>query len=249
MRWIDILDILLVAFLLFQFYKLLRGTVALRIFFGFLTFYLIYLVVSAFQMELLSNILGQFMGVGVLAVIVLFQQEIRRFLLLLGRTTSMNKGIFKNFKWGTQDKQQIDLTPIVEACKSMGKTNTGALIVFQKGDDLSYYTESGDFIDSLVSKRMLLSIFFKNSPMHDGAVIIDKDKIIAARCILPVSEKDDIPAHFGLRHRAAIGITEITDSVVLTVSEETGQISVIKNGKVSHNLSGSELRDKLSQVL
>ena len=115
MRWIDILDILLVAFLLFQFYKLLRGTVALRIFFGFLTFYLIYLVVSAFQMELLSNILGQFMGVGVLAVIVLFQQEIRRFLLLLGRTTSMNKGIFKNFKWGTQDKQQIDLTPIVEA--------------------------------------------------------------------------------------------------------------------------------------
>ena len=187
--------------------------------------------------------------VGVIAVLILFQQEIRRFLLLLGRTTSMNKGILKNFKWGKSTANEFDLTPIVESAKSMGKTNTGALIVFQKSDNLSFYSESGDILNSKVTKRMLLSIFFKNSPMHDGAVIIGNNKIIAARCILPVTEKDDIPAHFGLRHRAAIGISEITDAVVLIVSEETGQISIVNNGKVKHNLSGSELREQLSKVL
>lgn len=248
MRVIDIVDILLVSFLLFQLYKLLRGGVALKIFFGFLSLYLIYLVVSALQMELLSSILGQFMGVGVLAVLILFQQEIRRFLLLLGRTTSFNKGILKNITWGDKTTEQVDINPYVEAAKTMGKTNTGALIVFQRGDDLGYYVESGDFIGAKVSKRLIQNIFFKNSPLHDGAVIIKGDTILGARCILPVTEKD-VDAMFGLRHRAAIGITEITDSVVLIVSEETGQISTVYNGRVKHNLSGSELREELIKRL
>lgn len=248
MRVIDFVDILLVSFLLFQLYRLLKGGVALKIFFGFLFLYLTYLIVSALQMELLSNILGQFMGVGVLAVLILFQQEIRRFLLFLGRTTSFNSGIFKNFKWGDKNIINIDVTPYVEAAKTMGKTNTGALIVFQRNDDLSYYVESGDYIGAEISKRLIQNIFFKNSPLHDGAVIINNNKILAARCILPVTEKD-IDAKFGLRHRAAIGITEITDCVVLLVSEETGQISTAFNGKIKHNLSGSELREELIKQL
>ena len=248
MRVIDIIDILLVSFLLFQLYKLLRGGVALRIFFGFLFLYLIYLVVSALQMELLSNILGQFMGVGVLAVLVLFQQEIRRFLLILGKTTAFNKGFLKNIKWGEKVEAGVDISPYVEAVKTMGKTNTGALIVFQRNDDLSIYVESGDYIGATVSKRLLQSIFFKNSPLHDGAVIIKGNTIVGARCVLPVTEKD-IDAQFGLRHRAAIGLTEITDSVVLIVSEETGQISIVYNGKILHNLSGSELREQLIKRL
>ena len=249
MRIIDIVDILLVAFLLFQLYKLLRGGVALRVFFGFLSLYLIYLVVSALQMELLSTILGQFMGVGVLAALILFQQEIRRFLLILGRTTAFNKGFLKNLRWGNDNaKEEIDVTPYVDSAKSMGKTNTGALIVFQREDDLGYYVESGDIIGAEVSKRLLQSIFFKNSPLHDGAVIIKGNTILGARCILPVTEKD-VDAKFGLRHRAAIGITEVTDSVVLIVSEETGQISTVFNGRVKHNLSGSELREELIKRL
>ena len=199
-------------------------------------------------MELLSNILGQFMGVGVLAVLVLFQQEIRRFLLLLGRTTGFNKGFLKNIKWGAQDNKELDVTPYIEAAKTMGKTNTGALIVFQKNDDLNYYVESGDYIGAKVSKRLIQSMFFKNSPLHDGAVIISGDTILGARCVLPVTEKD-IDAQFGLRHKAAIGLTEITDSVVLLVSEETGQISIVSNGKIMHNLSGSELRETLINKL
>lgn len=248
MRWIDVVDIFLVAFLLFQFYKLLRGSVALRIFFGFLSLYLIYLIVSALKMELLSSILGQFMGVGVLAVLILFQQEIRRFLLLLGRTASVNKGFLRNFKWGAKTEKGMDVTPFVEAAKTMGKTNTGALIVFAKKDDLGLYADSGDRIGAKVSKRLLLSIFFKNSPLHDGAVIISENHILAARCVLPVSEKD-IDAQFGLRHRAAMGISEITDAVVLLVSEETGQISISYNGRIKHNLSGAELRQQLQAAL
>lgn len=248
MRVIDVVDILLVSFLLFQLYKLLRGGVALRVFLGFLSLYLIYLVVSALKMELLSNILGQFMGVGVIAVLILFQQEIRRFLMILGRTTSFNKGFLKNISWGEKKSEQIDVTPYVESAKTMGKTNTGALIVFQREDDLGYYVDSGDYIGAKVSKRLIQNIFFKNSPLHDGAVIIKGNTILGARCILPVTEKD-VDANFGLRHRAAIGITEITDSVVLIVSEETGQISTVYNGRVKHNLNGSELREELIKRL
>ena len=248
--WVDIIDILLVSILLYQVYKLMKGSVALSIFLGFLSLYLFYLVVRAAQMELLSGILGQFMGVGVLAAIILFQQVIRKFLLLVGKTTSFNRENFLRNFWGRNSKiNHVNLTPIMDAAKSMSGSNTGALIVFSKNSPLKFYAESGDLIDAIVSKRIILSIFNKYSPLHDGAVIIHANRIKAARCILPVTERDDLPAEFGLRHRAAIGMTESTDTLVLVVSEETGQMSVVRNGNIFHNLSIKEIRAKINEYL
>jgi diadenylate cyclase len=246
---LDIIDILLVTALLYQLYKLLTGSVALKIFLGLLSIYLLYLVVRAAGMELLSIILGQFMGVGVLAAIILFQPEIRRFLLMIGKTTALNHERFWGFPWRRDTTEKLSLTPFIEAAKSLAAKNTGALIVFAKSSELKYYAESGDLIDAVISKRLLMSIFNKNSPLHDGAVIIANNRIKAARCILPVSENQEIPASMGLRHRAAIGLTEITDSIVLVVSEETGQVALVRNGEAFRNLSSADLRVKLNQFL
>lgn len=250
--WVDFIDIALVTILLSQVYKLMKGSMAIRVFFGFLSLYLIYLVVRAAEMELLSSILGQFMGVGVIAVIILFQQEIRKFLLLVGRTTSFQDGRFmKNVKsiMNATSSKQIDATPIVDAMKNLGASNTGALIVLSKDSELKFYVESGDRMDAILSKRLLISIFNKNSPMHDGAVIVYNGKILAARCILPVTEKDDLPASYGLRHRAAIGMSDATDTLLIVVSEETGQISTAQNGEMFNNLSPQELRQAINDYL
>jgi diadenylate cyclase len=249
--WKDILDILLVTFLLAQVYKLMKGSVAIKVFVGFLSIYLIYLVVNALQMELLSTILGQFMGVGVLAVIILFQQEIRKFLLLVGRTNIFEEGkFFKNVRFWAQNgkAKRANITPIVEAVKSLAGSNTGALIVLSEDSPLKFYAESGDEMDSLLSKRLLLAIFNKYSPLHDGAVIIYKDRIVAARCILPVTERD-VPAQYGLRHRAGLGMSENTETFIIVVSEETGQISAMQNGGVMHNISAQELRRQINKYL
>lgn len=249
--WKDILDILLVTFLLAQVYKLMKGSVAIKVFVGFLSIYLIYLVVNALQMELLSTILGQFMGVGVLAVIILFQQEIRKFLLLVGRTNIFEEGkFFKNVRFWAQNgkAKRANITPIVEAVKSLAGSNTGALIVLSEDSPLKFYAESGDEMDSLLSKRLLLAIFNKYSPLHDGAVIIHKDRIVAARCILPVTERD-VPAQYGLRHRAGLGMSENTETFIIVVSEETGQISAMQNGEVMHNISAQELRRQINKYL
>lgn len=248
-RLVDILDILAVSFLLYQVYKLMKGSVAIRIFLGFLFLYLIYLVVRAIDMELLSAILGQFMGVGVIAVIILFQQEIRKFLLMIGKTTFFNRDNFFKHMWSREETTDLNITQVVEAAKSMGGSNTGALIVFSRDTELKFYAESGDIIDAEVSKRLLLSIFNKYSPLHDGAVIIHKNRIKAARCVLPVTERDNLPAQFGMRHRAAVGMSEVTDTLILVVSEETGQMSVARNGIVYHNLSGQEIREKIREYL
>lgn len=244
------LDIFLVSVLLYQVYKLMRGSVAVRIFLGFLSLYLLYLMVRALEMELLSSILGQFMGVGVLAAIVLFQQEIRKFLLMIGKTTSLNREDFIN-NWFKRrgNTGRLNITPIIDAAKSLAASNTGALIVFSKSSPLKFYMESGDLIDAVISKRILMAIFNKYSPLHDGAVIIHEGKIKAARCILPVSERDNLPAQFGLRHRAAIGMTESTDTIVLVVSEETGQMSIARNGTIENNLSAKELRSRINSYL
>ncbi len=250
--WVDVFDILFVSILLYQLYKLMRGSVAVRIFLGFLSLYLIFLVVKAAEMELLSAILGQFMGVGVLAVIILFQQEIRKFLLLIGKSTSFDKeNILENFRLWKRGEQhrEFNVSPVVDAAKSLSSSNTGALVVFSKSSQLKFYAESGDPIDARVSKRLLLSIFNKYSPLHDGAVIIYKGRIEAARCILPVSENDNLPAQYGLRHRAALGMSETTDSLVLVVSEETGEISLVRSGKFFHNLSSPDLRKKITEYL
>jgi diadenylate cyclase len=248
--WVDIIDILLVSVLLYQVYKLMKGSVALSIFFGFLTLYLIFLVVKAAEMELLSAILGQFMSVGVVAVLILFQPEIRKFLLLVGKTTAFNRDNFFKAFWKNEDEDsKINVTPIIDASKSLSGSNTGALIVFSKNSPLKFYAESGDEIDAIVSKRLLLAIFNKYSPLHDGAVIVYENRIKAARCILPVTERDNLAAEFGLRHRAAIGMTEITDTLVVVVSEETGQMSAVRNGEIYHNLSAKELRKKINDYL
>ncbi|UXP32594.1 diadenylate cyclase CdaA [Reichenbachiella agarivorans] len=252
--WVDLIDIFFVSILLYQVYKLMRGSVAIKIFLGFLFLYLIYLVVQAADMELVSLILGQFMGVGVIAVIILFQQEIRKFLLILGKTTIFEEGnVFKNIKklWTEKfdDSYLSILTPLIDAIKTMSGSNTGALIVFSKDSELKFFADSGDRLGAIVSKRLILAIFNKLSPLHDGAIIINNNKIIAARCILPVSERDDVPASYGLRHRAALGMSENTDSLVVIVSEETGQLSTARNGVFEHNLSTKEVKTRIHEYL
>ena len=249
--WLNLFDILLVSLLLYQVYKLMKGSVAVRIFGGFLSLYLLYLVVRAAQMELLTSILGTFMEVGVIAAIILFQQEIRKFLLLIGKSTSLNRDNFYKslFIWRKAQSFQYNITPIIDACKAMSGTATGALIVFSRDSELKFYVDSGDKLDAEISSRLLLSIFNKYSPLHDGAVIIHSGKVSAARCILPVSENDNLPAQYGLRHRAAIGMSEITDTIIMIVSEETGQMSIARNGYIWHNLTPAELKRKVNEYL
>ncbi|MBD8490359.1 TIGR00159 family protein [Echinicola sp. CAU 1574] len=247
---VNIIDITLVSVLIYQVYKLMRGSVAIKIFLGFLSLYLVYLVVNAAKMELLSIILGQFMGVGVIAAIILFAPEIRKFLLIIGKTSILsNENVLQELLfWRKKGTMAFNITPIIEASKSLAGTSTGALLVISRNSELKFYAESGDLIDAVVSKRLLISIFNKYSPLHDGAVIIYNGKVKAARCILPVTEKE-VPAQFGLRHRAAIGMSEATDTLVLIVSEETGQVSMAKNGNILHNLSFQELREMLNSYL
>jgi uncharacterized protein (TIGR00159 family) len=244
-------DIALVAALLYQVYKLLKGSVAIKIFLGFLSIYLIYLLVRALRMELLSSILGQFMGVGVIAAIIIFAPEIRKFLLLIGKSSLLSSdNIWRDavFFWRKRENGTFNISPIIDASKILAGSNTGALMVISKSTELKFYAESGDILDAELSKRLLIAIFNKYSPLHDGAVIIHNGKIKAARCILPVTERE-VPAQFGLRHRAAIGMSEATDAIVLVVSEETGQLSITKNGKVLHNMSFQEVRETINDYL
>lgn len=249
-RWTDMVDILLVSVLLYQVYKLLKGSVAVRVLIGFLLLYLIYLIVRAAEMDLLAGILGQFMGVGVLAAIIIFSQEIRKFLLLLGKSTVTQDGFLKSMMiWKRREgKELFNISPIIEATKTLSASNTGALIVISKNSELKFYADTGDLMDAYISKRLLLSIFNKYSPLHDGAVILHKEKIKAARCILPVSERD-LPAHFGMRHRAAMGMSEATDSLILIISEESGQIAIARNGTIDSNLLVPEVRRRINQYL
>ncbi len=243
---IDIIDILLVGLLIYQAYKLIKGTAALNIFAGILLFYFIWLVVKALQMSLLSAILGQVIGVGVLALIILFQQEIRRFLLRFGTKymdSSHNLKVINLF-FGTRNKAMSneELNEITEACRRMSQSRTGALIVLAKSSSLDFIVESGDRLDARISRRLIENIFFHNAPMHDGAMVISGEKIIAARCTLPISENPHIPAHFGMRHKAAVGISEQSDAVVVVVSEERGEISFVNNGEIKKMDSITELR-------
>jgi diadenylate cyclase len=202
-------------------------------------------------MELLTTILGQFMGVGVLAMIILFQPEIRKFLLLIGRSTEINRdSIFKTItSWRTEHHDDFDVHELIEAIKTLKATHTGALIVFSRDIELKFYVETGDILDAKVSKKLLLSIFNKHSPLHDGAIIIYKGKIKAARCVLPVSENDNLPSHFGLRHRSAIGMSEVTDTLLLAVSEETGRLILARNGKYLRNLKLKQVEQRIAEYL
>jgi diadenylate cyclase len=252
-QWIDVVDIILVALMIYYLYQLVKGTAALNIFFGILTIYILFLVVDALQMKLLSKILGQFIGVGVLALVVVFQQEIRRFLLLVG--TSWLNSRFSFLKRMVPSKlvgtyaQGVNTKELELALNDLLKSQTGALILILKNSELKYYLRTGVLMDAKVSSQLLQNIFFKNSPLHDGAVIIKGNIIKGARCILPLSEKTDFPDSFGLRHRAAVGVTELSDAVAIVISEQFQQISIAFQGTLIPNLTVEETVNKLNEYL
>lgn len=238
----DILDILIVAFIFYQIYRLVKGTAAINIFAGIFTFYLAWLLVRAFNMELISSILGQFIGMGVIALLIVFQQEVRRFLLLVGSRYNL-QNIFNLEKFFAKPGIQEDVSEaIMEACVHFSQTYTGALIVFQQNTELYNYAQTGVILKAKVTQELIENIFFKNTPLHDGAVIISDNKVLAARCILPVSDRRDIPGSMGLRHRAALGLSAVSDAYVVVVSEETGNITFFKDGSYKVRVSPEELK-------
>jgi|SRR3989339_57533 uncharacterized protein (TIGR00159 family) len=242
-RFFDIVDILLVAFLFYQLYRLIKGTVAINIFLGIMVVMLLWWVVRLLNMSLLSTILGSIIGVGAIAIIIVFQQEVRRFLLLIGNHEFFNrKNIFqKYFAKSFVTTSAQSLKQITRACRNMSKSNTGALIVISNKSELLTYIQTGDVLNADISHRLLEAIFFKNSPMHDGAVIIIGNKLKAARCVLPINDDLVLPAHLGLRHRAALSMSMETDSIVVTVSEETGKISYAKGSQLYTDVSQETL--------
>ena len=245
---IELIDIALVAVLIYQLYKLVRGTVAINIFIGLAAIYLLWKIVDAFHFQLLSEILGQFIGVGVIILVIVFQQELRKFLMFIGKGKVIkNKGFFK-FNFNVQQDNHLNTSAIAKACADMAKTKTGAIMVITQIDDLAVFSETGVAMNAAISVPMIESIFYKNSPLHDGAVIIRDNKIISARCVLPVSNSDDFPGHLGMRHRAAVGITEESDAVTVIVSEETGGISYVKDGELFTKRTTQQLEQFLNRI-
>lgn len=248
---LDIIDIFMVAFLFYQLYRLIRGTAAFSIFLGIFFFYLFWLIVKALNMELISAIFGQVIGVGVIALIIVFQQEVRRFLLAIGnRYMSRNRFSFdKYFPSGEVDQSSIQIVEeIVHAVESMAQSRTGALIAVGRTSLLDIYSDGGELLNALVTDELLKTIFYKGSPLHDGAVLIQNGKILAARCPLPSTDQTNLPARFGMRHRAGIGLTEQTDAIVIIVSEERGRISVADAGKIQEDVTPNELRQLLLTI-
>lgn len=233
---IPVIDIILVSLMLYYVYKLVRGTAAINIFLGFVIIYIIWWLTDLVNMPILSNILGGFISVGVIALIVVFQQEIRKFLLLLGSSNfTNNKNIIKKFNLLfriTKNQTLMNIEELINACEIFKKNKTGALFVIERNNSLDFVRNTGDQLNLEISTPIIESIFFKNSPLHDGAVIIEGNFITGARVILPMSENENIDSRLGLRHRAAFGITEKTDAIAIVVSEEKGKITFIKNGEI-----------------
>ncbi|MBN2480630.1 MAG: diadenylate cyclase CdaA [Bacteroidales bacterium] len=249
---IDVIDILLVAFLMYQIYMLIRGTIATYIFITIITFYVVWLLVKD-SMLLLGNILGQIIGVGAIAIIVVFQPELRRFLILFSSRYLPRVGISIDnlFYRGTAAVPLVNINAIIKACSNLSRDRTGALIVLKKTSPLDSYSNTGENLDARTTSRLLESIFNRNSPLHDGAVIINRDKIQAAACILPLSDNYMLPEEFGLRHRAAVGLSEQTDAMVIVVSEESGDISLVEAGsarKMDVKTLHSRLDNEFSNV-
>ncbi len=248
LKVIDFIDIVLVAVIFYQLYRLIRGTTALSIFLGIFVIYMFWLIVKALNMQLIGALLGQVIGVGVIALIVVFQQEVRRFLIVIGnRYRTRRKFSFGRIFANVEEEKGSpkEAEEIVRASESMASKKIGALMVIGRKSSLDIYSEGGESIDAIISAELLETIFFKNSPLHDGAVLIEDGKIFAARCPLPITDSVSLPARFGMRHRAAIGISEHTDSLVVVVSEETGHITVAESGEIRENISPNELRQIL----
>ena len=242
---IDVIDIFLVALMLYYLYRVTRGTSAFSIILGVVMLYLMYVVVRALNMELLSGILGEFIGVGIIAVIVIFQPEIRRFLQMFG--LQQNQRLSRLFS-GDNVEDNLDIDSLVKACVEMGESKTGALIVLQQTSDLSLMAEGGIAVDAKVSSSLLENLFFKNSPLHDGAIIINKNRVVAARCILP-STQSQVPKSYGTRHRAALGMSEVSDAIILVVSEETGGLSIAQGGVIQREIEPEKVKSVLVRRL
>ena len=245
--FIDFFDILLVAALLFALYRAMRGTNAPYILVGIIIVYFTWVIVRALNMELLSTILGQIISVGVIALLIVFQPELRRFLLTLGMRRKELDFLTRFFSLNRK-QSDTNTSPVVSACVEMSEEKVGALIVFRRKDDLQFVIEGGIPLDATITKSLIKNLFFKNSPLHDGAIVIDNNRIVAAKCILPVTQSN-VPKSYGTRHRAAIGVSEMTDAVVLVVSEETGAISVVKGGAVTHKIAPQQLGSALKKAL
>ncbi len=254
---LDLVDILLVAYLFYKIYKMTRGSVAVTIFWTVSTLYAARVVVRALNMELISTILGQLTGIGLLALLIVFQQEIRRFLLYLGNYyksrhrlsfTSLRKLFFKPHPRHVI-MSESNIAEVAEGCAQMSRDYTGALIAIARTDNLQELIDSGVRVDGLIRARLLESFFFKNAPLHDGAVILRNDRLEAAQCILPVSNDINIPKRLGLRHRAAIGLTEMTDAILVVVSEETGAISLFCGTERHEGVTQQQLQRRLSELL
>lgn len=250
-RWLDAIDILLVSLILFQLYQLVKGTVAINIFVGILSVYIVYLLVRLLKLELLENLLGQFVGIGAIALVIVFQQEIRRFLILIGTNGFVGEqGALKTLfssSWKISSGQKLDVNALVKSIAIMSEQKTGAILILARKSELSFYVNTGDFLNAQLSSRLIESIFFKNSPLHDGAVIISGNVIKAARCVLPVSENEDFPGNLGMRHRAAVGITETSDAIAVVVSEQSGEIAYAVNGALRQQVSRNELQTFLEE--
>ncbi len=250
----DILDILLVAFLLYQFYKLLKDSIAVHIFAGFFAIYLIWLIVKAVNMQMLSLILGQFMGVGVVALLVVFQPELRRFFLMIGSKYFSQlslvhiEELFKHHKTEEHNETDRVIEEIIKAVSILAHNKTGALIVYSKRLPLSSYAQTGVIMNAEVHHETLVSIFFKNNPLHDGAVIIHKNKIVAAKVVLPVYNDIEIDERFGMRHRSALSMNIDTGVPVIVVSEETASISIVYNKQIIEVEYPFKLKDFLKNI-
>jgi uncharacterized protein (TIGR00159 family) len=245
---LDVIDILLVAIILFQLFKLIRGTAALSIFIGIFFIYLFWQIVKALNMELISALFGQVIGVGVIALIIVFQQEVRRFLLVIGNRYISSRRFSLRKIFASVDEEQSsprEAEEIVRAVESMANKKTGALIVVGRRSSLDLYSEGGELLNARISAELIETIFFKNTPLHDGALLIEDGKIFAARCPLPVTDQVMLPARFGMRHRAAIGMSEHSDALVIVVSEESGNITVVEGGVAREKITPNELRNIL----
>lgn len=246
----DIIDIFSVAILLYYIYRLMKESSSAKIFIGIIIFIVVWIFVSQiFEMRLLGSILDKLVNVGSLALIVLFQEEIRQFFSSIGTRpgTLFLKHFFKSTKQKGSNVHREDIMPIVMACINMSKQKVGALIIIERYVGMSEYIDTGDKINANITQRLIENIFFKNSPLHDGAMIISHQRIRAAGCILPISHDTDIPKSLGLRHRAALGISQKSDCLAVVVSEETGGISIAEKGNFRLRLSGEELESALSK--
>lgn len=251
LRFIDYLDVVLVALLLYYLYKLVKGTVAINIFLGIIIIYGAWRLTEFLNMELLSGIFGGFMKVGIIALIVVFQPEIRKFLLMVGSTNfGRRRKFLQQLKFlKTEGTDETNVDAIISACNKMSMSKTGALIVLERNNNLDFLTSTGDEMNIKVTQPIIESIFFKNSPLHDGAIIISNNVVKATRVVLPVNNEKHIPQRFGLRHRAAIGVTEKTDALALAVSEETGHISYFKDGEFVVFEDAAELTQMIKKDL